>query len=108
MREQTCCDFCGEKLELSREFIYQMESLDFMDDDGRLEAIRRSPDYHGEPLRLCKACHQGVEENRLDKRSEEEALERKHRRAMAIMKVGVLVFAGLLAALLFLEWFMKR
>lgn len=60
------CQFCGEELDLGREFVYQLESLDFEDDDARLEFIRQAALYYGEPLRTCKKCQQNLEQHQLD------------------------------------------
>jgi hypothetical protein len=64
--EKTRCNFCGAQLESSREFIFQFESLQY--DPRTLAYIRRMPGYRGEPLRLCKKCNDGIEQNNLERK----------------------------------------
>jgi predicted nucleic acid-binding Zn ribbon protein len=62
LMERTRCNFCGAALESSREFIYHFESLQY--DERALKWARQMPGYRGEPLRLCKKCSDGIEENK--------------------------------------------
>jgi hypothetical protein len=72
---KTYCDFCESELEDKREFIYQLESLSFVDDEELLEAIRRVPAYHGEPLRICERCNNSIQKNLQDLQDDEETSE---------------------------------
>jgi hypothetical protein len=71
MSDYTTCNFCGAEINAGREFIYQLESLQFCDDEAVLEWIRNSSTYQGEPLRLCRKCNDGVAKNIADTREEE-------------------------------------
>jgi hypothetical protein len=76
---KTYCDFCRRELEGKREFIYQMESLNFVDDEALLEAIRNVPAYHGEPLRICGTCNDSVQKNNVELQHEADEFEAKIR-----------------------------
>jgi hypothetical protein len=55
-----------------------------------LELVQQSPDYHGEPLRVCKECRAGIEQNRLDlleQAAEEEAESRRLRKVLSIVGI---------------------
>lgn len=64
------CDYCEAELEPSREFIYEMDSQNFVDDEEWLEAIRSVPAYHGEPLRVCKKCYESIQRNKTEMNSD--------------------------------------
>ena len=91
--EQTRCDFCGAALEPSREFIYQFESLKFCDNEDVLNLIRRMPKYQGEPLRICKECNEGIQQN--DREREEEAADaqRRQRFVRKVLSIGAVLLA---------------
>jgi hypothetical protein len=57
---------CRTELAAVHEFVYQVESLDFLDDPVALEILRRLPTNHGEPLRLCGDCRGSIEANACD------------------------------------------
>lgn len=97
MLGRTYCDFCNAEMELGREFVYQFESLNFLDDESELERIRLNEDYHGEPLRLCNACSQGVERNRREQIAEKSDDDRRARAASIIFTVGLTLTALMLA-----------
>ena len=110
MLKDTYCDCCRTQLSAGREFAYQFESLKFLDhdslrylkhldDETLLESIRKSPDYLGEPLRLCQRCSTEIEANR--QAVEEEALNqaRQDRVAKWISVVGAVIGAITLLAI---------
>ena len=78
-------------MELSREFIYQMESQDFQEDDALLDIIHSLPTYHGEPLRLCKACQSSVELCQQEQLEEEQHQDLVRQKANQIWLVTVLL-----------------
>ena len=110
MIKDTYCDYCGTQLTAGREFVYQFESLKFLGDDSLrklrqdmdeetlLESIRISPDYLGEPLRVCQRCSAEIEANRqaMDEINQNEARQRRGEQIVyavgAIVAVAMLVF----------------
>jgi hypothetical protein len=103
MHQQTYCDFCGSILEPGREFVYQFESLKFLDDEATLAAMRNSELYYGEPLRLCSSCNESVERNKKELEEEAQADRRITRLAQTLLVIGLL--ATLLGAMLL--WLLK-
>ena len=67
-----------------------------------LELVQQSPDYQGEPLRVCQECRAGIEQNRqdlLEQAAQQEASSRRYRKVLAIAGVVfVLVFLALIIA----------
>lgn len=99
MNSTTHCDFCGAALDLGQEFVFQVESLRFVDDPVLLEHIRNLPQYHqGEPLRLCGQCRAGVEQNQRDIEEEERLSEIGRRRTLLLYLVVLLSVLGLVVA----------
>jgi hypothetical protein len=92
------CNFCGTKLDLGREFVYQVESLQFEENEFVLETIRRLPYYCGEPLRFCKACHASFTANQREIADEQKTAEVMGRAAWKFVRVGLWVPLGLAAA----------
>lgn len=104
MPKDTYCDYCGEQLTAGREFVYQFESLKFLDDDSLrklkhlddetlLESIRTSPDYLGEPLRLCQRCNTEIEANRREVEREAVSRARQDEIAKWVGVVGAVIGA---------------
>ena len=96
----TYCQYCGDPLDAGSEFIFLVEAQAYDEEVAPLELVQQSPDYHGEPLRVCKECRASIEQNRqdlLEQAAEEEARSRRLRKALAI--VGV-VFVLVLVALI--------
>lgn len=85
---QTYCDFCGVELEPGREFVYQYESLNFVDDETILAAIRNSGAYYGEPLRLCTGCNDSIQRNKRDLDLEYEEYLERARVARTLFKIA--------------------
>jgi hypothetical protein len=94
----THCDFCGADLDLGREFVYQVESIEFESNPMVLEVIRRLPDYYGEPLRFCRKCHDSVDCNRRDQDDEEQLRAPIDRASDRLLRWGLWVAAALAAA----------
>ena len=90
--ERTRCNFCEAPLESSREFIFQFESLQY--DPRTLAYMRRMPGYRGEPLRLCKKCNDGIEENKRTLQ-EEAANALSQRRFREVCGVILMILFGL-------------
>ena len=94
--DETYCQYCGDRLDAGSEFIFLVEAQVYDEEVAPLELVQQSPDYHGEPLRVCKECRAGIEQNRLDlleRAAEEEASSRRLRKALSIVGiVFVLVF----------------
>jgi hypothetical protein len=64
------CAFCESELSAVQEFVYHVESFNFLDDPLALEILRRLPTSHGEPLRLCRVCRDSIETNVREKEAE--------------------------------------
>jgi hypothetical protein len=64
MKEPTFCDYCGQRLELGREFVYQLEMIQEIE-DPRLQGLvdEHSLTADGEPLRVCELCRQSIDDN---------------------------------------------
>jgi hypothetical protein len=75
----TRCDFCHAELSAVQEFIYHVESFDFVNHPVLLEIIRRMPRYQGEPLRLCRDCRASIEMNIREKEDETETIAKSDR-----------------------------
>ena len=64
---KTSCAFCLQPMSLGREFVFQVEQLNFAElfsgQQNILERLRAYAEHPGEPLRICEACHRSVEEN---------------------------------------------
>jgi hypothetical protein len=99
MNAATICDFCGNQLDLGQEFVYQFESIKFAEDPVLLALIRRLPDYQGEPLRLCRSCRTGLEQNARDIENERATIDRTTplARVVFILVLVVVLTAGLAA-----------
>ena len=99
MKAATVCDFCGNQMGLGEEFVYQFESIKFAEDPILLALIRRLPDYQGEPLRLCRSCRTGLEQNARDIENEQAAIDRTTplARMFFILVLIVLLISGLAA-----------
>lgn len=91
----TYCNFCNSELEPGREFIYQMESLNFLNDERLLEAIHNMPEYVGEPLRICKLCHASFEQNRRELEEEQETHQREQRISLLVIGVAIALTAAM-------------
>jgi len=86
----TCCQFCGDPMDAGSEFIFLVEAQVYDEEVAPLELVQRSPDYHGEPRRVCNECRAGIEQNRLDlleRAAEEEAQSRWLRKVLSIVGV---------------------
>ena len=95
----TYCQYCGDPLDSGSEFVFLVEAQVYDEEVAPLELVRRSPDYHGEPLRVCRECRASIEQNRqdlLDRAAEEEASSRRLRKVLSF--VGV-VFVLIILAL---------
>jgi hypothetical protein len=106
VKEKTYCSHCGAELDLGQEFIYQVESMQFVDDPILLELIRRLPDYHGEPLRLCKECRDSIAASQIEIADAEREAERIQKRARW-MCLATLLLVLAAAATSFVTWLTK-
>jgi len=104
--ERTRCNFCGASLESSREFIYQFESLQY--DERVLKWIRQMPGYRGEPLRLCKKCSDGIEENKRTRDEEAANTLSQRRMRRRIFEIGWLLIAIVAVVHFILNWLNER
>ena len=100
--DETYCQYCGDRLDAGSEFIFLVEAQVYDEEVAPLELVQQSPDYHGEPLRICQECRAGIEQNRqdlLEQAAQEEASSRRYRKVLAIAGVVfVLVFLALIIA----------
>ena len=100
--DETYCQYCGDPSDAGSEFIFLVEAQVYDEEVAPLELVQQSPDYHGEPLRICKECRAGIEQNRqdlLEQAAQEEASSRRYRKILAIAGiVFVLVFLALIIA----------
>lgn len=100
------CQYCGDPLDAGSEFIFLVEAQVYDEEVAPLELVRQSPDYHGEPLRICKQCRASIEQNRqdlLERAAEEAARSRRLRSVLAI--VGVALVLIILVVIIFdLRW----
>jgi hypothetical protein len=64
--DETYCQYCGDPLDAGSEFIFLVEAQIFDEEVAPLEVVHRSPQYDGEPLRICEECRASIEQNRLD------------------------------------------
>jgi hypothetical protein len=98
----TYCQYCGDPLDAGSEFIFLVEAQVYDEEVAPLELVRQSPDYHGEPLRVCKECRASIEQNRqdlLERAAEEEASSRRYRKVLVVAGVVlVLVIMALTIA----------
>ena len=100
-REIHLCCYCGDPIDPGQEFVYLVEAQEFEERVAPLALVEASPDYHGEPLRMCGACRLSIEQNRRDREEEaarREAQARWARRAFSAMGIALLLF--LLACLI--------
>ena len=99
---ETYCQYCGDPSDAGSEFIFLVEAQVYDEEVAPLELVQQSHDYHGEPLRVCKECRAGIEQNRqdlLEQAAQEEASSRRYRKVLAIAGVVfVLVFLALIIA----------
>jgi hypothetical protein len=100
MKTAPLCDFCREPVDLARLFIYEVESLNFEENPAVLEWIRNHPAYLGEPLRLCKKCHESVSKGKEELQAWENELAHGSRQSEAIINFGCLALLGLVTLLL--------
>ena len=96
--EGAYCRYFGDPLDAGSEFIFLVEAQVYDEEVAPLELVQQSPDYHGEPLRICKECRASIEQNRqdlLEQAAEEEARSRRLRKVLAIVGViFILYFAS--------------
>jgi hypothetical protein len=100
-RDDSYCQYCGDPLDAGSEFVFLVEAQVYDEEVAPLEHIQQSPHYHGEPLRVCKECRAGIEQNRQDLLEEaavQEASARRFRKVLAV--VGILALLFLLALIL--------
>ena len=102
------CDYCEAELEPSREFIYEMESQNFVDDEEWLEEIRRVPAYHGEPLRICKQCQASIDRNDADLQSDVPEEDYEQRGAFRLLAFVVILGALGIIADMVISFFRNR
>jgi hypothetical protein len=105
MANETYCDFCGAELAAGREFVYQYESLNFVDDEEILRLIRSSGAYYGEPLRLCNHCNNSVLRNEREQKQEAQEEAENRKRARALFLGGLAIVAVFAWLAWYLEWF---
>src|SRR4051794_40908747 len=84
------CQFCGEPIDPGQEFVYLVEAQEFEERLAPMGLVEMSDQYHGEPLRTCKECRLGIEQNRQDL-EEEAAKEQARSRRWGIAFLGLLV-----------------
>ena len=97
MAAKTYCQFCGEELDLGREFVFMVEAQVYDERIAPLEVVQASEHYHGEPLRVCKECQSSIDENRRDLAAAAEregARTSRLRRALIVLGVVILGFLG--------------
>lgn len=102
-RDDSYCQYCGDPLDAGSEFVFLVEAQVHDEEVAPLELVQRSPHYHGEPLRVCKECRAGIEQNRQDLLEEaavQEASARRFRKVLAVLGIIVLLF---LLALIILD-----
>jgi hypothetical protein len=68
------CAYCGDPVDVSREFVYQIEVQEFQERFGIPVHVLRYFPQPGEPLRICRECWASIEEN------ERESWEERERR----------------------------
>ena len=96
--DETYCQYCGDPLDAGSEFIFLVEAQVYDEEVAPLELVQQSPDYHGEPLRVCKECRAGIEQNRqdlLEQAAQEEASSRRYRKVLSV--VGIIFVLIILA-----------
>jgi hypothetical protein len=97
----TYCQYCGDPLDAGSEFLFLVEAQVYDEEVAPLQLVQASPNYHGEPLRVCQECRASIEGNRLDlleREAQEEASSRRFRKVMAI--VGIVFVLVLLALII--------
>ncbi|WP_425615206.1 hypothetical protein NA78x_005106 [Anatilimnocola sp. NA78] len=102
MGDEQLCHYCGDPLDAGRQFAYEFESIKFVDDEETLEAMRSSPDYYGEPLRLCKVCHDSIAKNQQD--LDEEVLRAERDRRFFQILWGTLAMIAAVGACVYWVW----
>ena len=94
-RDDSYCQYCGDPLDAGSEFVFLVEAQVYDEEVAPLEQVQQSPHYHGEPLRVCKECRAGIEQNRQDLLEEaalQEASARRLRKVLAVVGIIVLLF----------------
>jgi hypothetical protein len=95
MAAKTYCHFCGAELDQGREFVFLVEAQEYDEFVAPLARVQASPDYHGEPLRVCQDCQISIDQNRQDLAEEaakEQAQTRRNWRILKILGVVLLLF----------------
>lgn len=93
--DQPYCQYCGDPLDLGSEFIFLVEAQTYEEEVVPLELVQASHYYHGEPLRICKECRDGIEKNRQDLEEEaahEKAETRRFLRILAIVGIADILY----------------
>ncbi len=94
-RDDSYCQYCGDPLDAGSEFVFLVDAQVYDEEVAPLELVQRSPRYHGEPLRVCKECRTGIEQNRRDLLEEaavQEASARRFRKVLAVLGIIILLF----------------
>jgi predicted nucleic acid-binding Zn ribbon protein len=99
MGKTPTCQFCGEQIDVGEEFVFLVEAQEFEERFGPLVLAQSSAAYHGEPMRICKACRRSIKQNQRDIERREQASTQRTRQRMWIVLI-----AGM-AALLFILFF---
>ena len=91
------CRFCRGELDLAQQFTYLVE-VQTVRDAVMMAAIRRLPHCDGVPLRVCRACQAGIEQNRFVVRDTNTAARRAGRRGGQLLLLAALVGFGFVTA----------
>jgi hypothetical protein len=101
MVAKTHCQYCGAELDQGREFVFLVEAQEFDEQVLPWEMVQASPDYLGEPLRVCQDCQASINQNRQDL-AERDAWERASvERIWRMLKVlGLLLMLFIIGCLI--------
>jgi hypothetical protein len=95
MKLTPYCQFCGGPVDLGQEFVYQFETEKWDAAVPGGPVFRVMPEYHGEPLRICKECSASVAQNERDialQRQEAKKCAKRRRRVWAGSSLGISLF----------------
>jgi hypothetical protein len=86
MSRALCCQFCRVALDPAQEFAYHVEAQT-VGNPTMLAAIRRLPYANGRPLRVCRECQFGIEQQRYEVRDVNYARRATVRSGQALLTV---------------------
>lgn len=103
MRESEHCWFCEAELNDGETFVTELELLHWKEVEPVWEDFLNCSLYFGEPLRICTACRESVEQNVADLQAEREAESTATQRYWMVVRLLILALAAFVIAVLAFE-----